>query len=101
MRVFFIREIAKTAFIDLIDDNGGDEVVQEVILQVKADANVSVKGRVIDSAELLPLSAINQDGLAVANSIEKAGLYIIPVEGMSGIEIEVSGTTAIVVKAIG
>lgn len=101
MRVFFIKELAEGAFIDLIDDAGGDEVVQELILQVKNDANITIKGRVVDSAELLPLSVINQNGLAVANSIESAGLYIVPVEGMSGVEISAEGSVSVVVKAIG
>ena len=101
MRVFFIKEINKTCFVDLIDDAGGDQVVQELILQVKNDANIAIKGRVVDSAELLPLSVINQNGLAVANSIESAGLYIVPVEGMSGVEISAEGSISVVVKAIG
>ena len=72
-----------------------------LILQVKNDANITIKGRVVDSAELLPLSVINQNGLAVANSIESAGLYIVPVEGMSGVEISAEGSVSVVVKAIG
>ena len=50
MRVFFIKELAEGAFVDLIDDAGGDQVVQELILQVKNDANITIKGRVGDAS---------------------------------------------------
>ena len=68
---------------------------------MKIDANITIKGRVVDRAERRPLSVINQNGLVVANSIESAGLYIVPVEGMSGVEISAEGSVSVVVKAIG
>lgn len=101
MRVFFIKEISGTSLVDLINDASGDEVIQELILQVKEDASITLKGSAIDNGDKFTVSAIAQNGLSVVNEITSAGLYIVPVEGMSSLELTVGGNASIVVKAIG
>ena len=105
MKIRFIKEFDITdsanEVIDLINDSTGDEVIQEVILQVEDDADVAISGAVLGGENEVAISAIAQGDLSVVSSISSSGIYIVPVEGLTSISLAVTGSSRIIVKAIG
>lgn len=104
MKILFVKEIegAGAHKIDLINEGSGDAAVESVFVDVPSGDTVSLKGCVkdADGAVAKDIALIDLKSLQVNNAATVAGIYVADATGLSSIELTVTGSDPIVVKAL-
>lgn len=95
-------EESATKVVDLIKDAAGDTVAEEVAIQVSDDCTIEITGRTIDEdgVEFEPVSLINAATLKVVDKITAKGTYLLPVEALSSITLDITGTVDVIIKVL-
>ena len=106
MKTVLNKEITATAdkveFIDLNYSAKALYVPEQLLIQIDGDCKVTVSGKVSDSLEAKPLMLVDMatlEGVSEAG----AGIYTLPVSGLTGVELSISsvtGTATVVVKGL-
>lgn len=81
--VFLDEHSDKLVSDDMINANG-----TELILEVLGDGDISIGVYGAVRNEFFPLTTINMEDLDVSSDITVAGIYSVPVDGISKIKIE-------------
>lgn len=106
MKTVYTRKILTdkdmTEVIELTYEATGNTIAEQILLQVEGTCNVTVSGKVSDSLEAKPLMMVDMatlEGVSEAGS----GIYTLPVSGLTGAELSISGVTGtaiVVVKGL-
>lgn len=76
------------------------DVVEEIWVQLNDDCNLTVTGKVDESAEEETLTGINVGTLAKVSSITEKGIYIFITEGLQTATLTFTGTADVVIKEV-
>lgn len=102
MKVLLIKEIsgAGNHFIDLINDENGNQVPSTIYLQLLNADNMKVAGVIKDSEDIAPadLSLISLNDYSILKTATAPGLYVVDGSGLSSININLTNGEKVIVK---
>ena len=106
MKTVLNKEITTSAdkveFIDLNYSAKALYVPEQLLIQVEGTCKVTISGKVSDSLETKPLMMVDMATLEGVSEAS-AGIYTLPVSGLTGLELSMSGVTGtaiVVVKGL-
>lgn len=88
---------------DLVNDLVANSVEDSVYLQVLEDANITIKGKLVDddpAVEDVILACIDTSDFSVKSAITKAGIYTLGVDGYSSITLKSTSDVDVVIKTL-
>lgn len=106
MKTVLNKKITTSAdMVEYIDLNYSAQalyVPEQLLIQIDGDCKVTVSGKVSDSLETKPLMMVDMATLEGASEAG-AGIYTLPVSGLTGVELSISGVTGtakVIVKGL-
>ena len=92
----------KVEYIDLNYSAQALYVPEQLLIQIDGDCKITISGKVSDSLETKPLMLVDMASLEGVSEAS-AGIYTLPVSGLTGVELSMSGVTGtaiVVVKGL-
>ena len=92
----------KVEYIDLNYSAQALYVPEQLLIQIDGDCKITISGKVSDSLEVKPLMMVDMATLEGVSEAS-AGIYTLPVSGLTGLELSMSGVTGtaiVVVKGL-
>ena len=106
MKTIYTKDITTskdlTEVIELTYEATGNTIAEQLLIQVEGTCKVTISGKVSDSLETKPLMLVDMASLEGVSEAS-AGIYTLPVSGLTGVELSISGVTGtakVVVKGL-